>query len=69
MLNRIYAREEYERFAAIAEALGVSKTAFAIRLKELNMLEKDFFSNPHDLVNIYVDDEWMRQEDEYIAKM
>jgi len=69
MLNRIYARDEYERFSSIATDLGVSKTALTIRLRELNLLEHDYFSNPHDLVNIYVDDDWMRQEDEYIAKI
>ena len=61
MLNRIYAREEYARFETVAGSLGVSKTALAIRLKELDLIEHDYFNNPYDLVNIYVDDDWIKQ--------
>lgn len=69
MLNRVYAHEDYDRFSLIANNLGVSKTALAIRLRELNLLGKDYFSNPYDLVNVYVDDDWMKQEDEICAKI
>lgn len=62
MLNRVYAPEEYERFAQIAISLGVSKTALAIRLKDLGLLESDYFRNPYDLLNIYPDDDWIKEE-------
>lgn len=62
ILNRVFADEEYERFCMIADELGVSKTALAIRLRELGLLENDYFRNPFDLINVYVDDNWMKTE-------
>ena len=58
MLNRVYAKDEYHRFTLMADALGVSKTALAIRLRELGLIEHDYFANPYDLVNIYTDEDW-----------
>ena len=63
MLNRVFARSEYQRFTEMAHSLGVSKTALAIRLRELHLIGRDYFTNPYDLVNVYVDDEWIRQEE------
>lgn len=53
MLNKIYAPKVYEQFTDMAEFLGASKSALAIRLKQLGLLEKDYLRNPYDLVNIY----------------
>ena len=62
MLNRVYAPEEYEKFSQISASLGVSKTALAIRLKELDLVVNDYFRNPYGLLNIYPDDDWMKEE-------
>ena len=40
---------------AMADFLGVSKTALSIRLTQLGLVEKNFFSNPYDLTNVYYD--------------
>lgn len=68
MLNRVYAKPEYELFSDMADALGVSKTALAIRLKELMLIERDYFDDPFRLVNVEVDDDWLKEEEDY-AKM
>ena len=62
LLNRVYAPEEYVKFTQMAESLGVSKTALAIRLKELGLVENDYFKNPYELLTIYPDDDWMKEE-------
>ena len=38
VLNRIYARKDYERFSEAAKRLGVSKTALAIRSSQLGLV-------------------------------
>ena len=55
MINKVYATYEYEQFSAMADFLGVSKTALSIRLTQLGLVEKNFFSNPYDLTNVYYD--------------
>ena len=62
MLNRVYAPEEYEQFTKIAISLGVSKTALAIRLRDLCLVENDYFRNPYDMLDVYPDDDWMKEE-------
>lgn len=57
LLNRLYAPEEYKAFSLIAEKLGVSKSALHIRMKQMGVIERDYFENPNDLVAIYKDDE------------
>ena len=42
VLNRIYRPKEYGLFCKMAEFLGVSKQAMAIRLKRLGLLKKDY---------------------------
>lgn len=55
MINKVYATREYEQFSAMADFLGVSKTALSIRLNQLGLVERDYFKNPYDLTNIYYD--------------
>lgn len=55
VLNRIYVPKVYEQFANMANFLGVSKTALAIRMKQLGLLEKEYLQNPHDFVNVEYD--------------
>ena len=56
MLNRVYAAEEYTRFSDMADHMGVSKQALAIRMKGLGLLEREFLQDPHALVNVCPDD-------------
>lgn len=54
MLNRVYAPEVYQRFVAMADFLGCSKTALAIRLKQLGILKNDYLDNPYRLIDVEV---------------
>ena len=47
MLNRVYRPKEYTRFCDMAEYLGTSKQAMAIRLKRLGLLKKEHLRNPY----------------------
>lgn len=59
ILNKRYAIREYELFSSMAETLGVSRQALAIRMKQLGLLEREYLRNPDDLLNVYMeDDEW-----------
>lgn len=57
MLNRVYRPQEYERFCRMAEYLGASKQALAIRLKRLGLLKLDFLKEPYALTDIYPDED------------
>ena len=54
LLNRVFSPEIYERFCQAAALLGVSKQAFALRLKRLGMLNKDYLDDPYRLVDVEV---------------
>lgn len=51
-LNKIYSRETYEKFAALADFLGSSKKALAIRMKQLKLLEHDYLDNPFSMIDV-----------------
>ena len=55
LLNRVFAPREYARFAAMADFLGSSIQALAIRMKQLGLLEKEYLDNPYALVDVEVD--------------
>lgn len=57
LLNRVFSQDEYKAFSLIAENLGVSKTALHIRMKQLGVIENDYFENPYDLVSVYKDED------------
>ena len=63
MLNRVFRPMEYQRFCDMADYLGVSKQALAIRLKQLGLLDrdKDYLANPYELVRIYVNESEYQQ--------
>ena len=61
MLNKHYAPKTYMIFSMMADQLGVSKQALAIRMKYLGLLQADYLRNPDDLVRIYVEDEEWKQ--------
>ena len=52
ILNKIYNRETYDKFAALADFLGSSKKALAIRTKQLNLLEYDYLDNPFSMLEV-----------------
>ena len=52
MLNRIFAHDEYVRFCCMAEFLGVSKEALAIRLGQLGVLDHNYLHNPYAIMDI-----------------
>ena len=54
-LNRKFSLKEYAKFSDVAASLGVSKTALAIRLNQMGLVQVNNFSNPYDLVNVYPD--------------
>lgn len=57
LLNRVFAPREYKAFTSVAEALGVSKSALAIRMKQLCLLERDDLKDPYALVRVECDQE------------
>ena len=40
----------------MSSVMGVSKQALAIRMRSLGLLEKEYLSNPHEMLNIYVEE-------------
>lgn len=54
ILNRLFAREDYDRFVGMTELLGCSKTALAIRMKQLGYLGEDYLDNPYRLLDVEV---------------
>lgn len=53
-LNKIFRPAEFERFSALADFLGCSKKALAIRMKQLGLVKKEYIDNPYDMVTIYM---------------
>lgn len=53
ILNSRYCQEVYTRFFLLAEYMGVSKQALAIRMKHLNLLDREYLNRANDLLNIY----------------
>lgn len=56
LLNRVFAPEEYARFCKMADYMGVSKQALAIRLKQLGLLDRDNLQDSYALVNVFPED-------------
>ena len=57
ILNKVFRPKEYERFCKMAEFLGASKRALAIRLKRLGLLKKEYLENPYALLDIEKEDD------------
>ena len=57
LLNKIFAPKDYEKFAAVAEGMGVSKSALAIRMKQLHLLDRDDLKDPYALVRVVCNEE------------
>ena len=58
MLNRVFAPKEYQAFTTIAEIMGVSKSALAIRMRQLGLIGRDDLKDPYALVRVEMDDEF-----------
>lgn len=56
MLNRVFMPEDYKRFSGMADHMGISKQALAIRLKGLGLLERDYLQNPYALADVQPED-------------
>lgn len=53
----LYRPKEYKLFCEMAEFLGVSKQAMAIRMKRLDLLKKDYLQNPYALADVEKEDD------------
>lgn len=51
--NEIRETMKFELGLTIADFLGCSKKALAIRMKQLGLLKKEYLDNPFDIINIY----------------
>lgn len=56
MVNRLFASKQYDAFSHIANKMGVSKMALAIRMKQLGLLERNDLDDPYSLVDICCDE-------------
>ena len=55
LLNRIFAPEVYSKFVQMALFLRVSLTALAIRMTQLNLLERNDLQDPYALISVEMD--------------
>lgn len=52
ILNKIFRRHDYEKFCTLADYLGCSKKALAIRMKYLGLLNKDYLDDPYSITDV-----------------
>lgn len=55
MINRVYAKKDYQQFSMIAVFLGVSKQALSIRLSQLGLVGRNDFDDPYAVMDIFND--------------
>ena len=55
IINRKYAKRDYQQFSMIADFLGVSKQALSIRLSQLGLVGRNDFDDPDSLLDIFQD--------------
>ena len=55
VLNKLFAKDDYERFVNMTELLGCSKTALAIRMMQLGYIGKNYLDNPYRMLDVEVD--------------
>lgn len=56
VLSKRLDEKVFARFEDAANFLGVSKTAFAIRLKQLGILEKDYMDSQYSIIDVFKDE-------------
>lgn len=54
-LNRVFAPKEYQKFSDMAAFMGASKTALALRMTQLGLLEECWLRDPYEMIHIYPD--------------
>lgn len=52
-LNKVFRPAVYEKFSAMADFLGSSKKALAIRMKQLGMLKEEYLDNPMLMADVF----------------
>jgi Zn-dependent peptidase ImmA (M78 family) len=52
ILNRIFANRSYEKFAAMADLLGCSQTALAIRMEQFGWIGENHLQDPYRLIDM-----------------
>lgn len=52
-INRVYSKEDYQRFSMMADFLGVSKQALSIRLSQLGLVERNDFDDPYSIIDVF----------------
>lgn len=57
ILNRVFRPEQFEKFSAMADFLGASKQALAIRLKELGWLKKEYLQHPYEMLDVWKEED------------
>ena len=58
ILNRIYRKDTFSKFEELSNMMGVSKQALAIRMKSLALLDREYLSNPREMLNVYVEEDY-----------
>ena len=58
VLNRLWCREEYDKFCGVARLLGVSKQALSIRMKQLGLIGRDYLTNPREMMDIFMEEDF-----------
>ena len=53
VLNPLYRKDVFSRFRCLADFLGVSQQALAIRMKHLQLLDKEYLSHPNSMLDVY----------------
>lgn len=54
IINSVWRKREYGKFVCVADKLGVSKKALAIRMKQLGIVNEEYLANPYAITNIYM---------------
>ncbi len=55
ILNRLFYKDDYDKFVCMSELLGCSKTALAIRMKQMGYIGQDYLDNPYRPLDVEVD--------------
>lgn len=56
VLDRLVRNNVYRNFCEMANGIGVSKQALAIRMKGLGLLQREYLKNPYELIDICVEE-------------
>ncbi len=57
LLNKVVDLRTYDAFCAVAQRLGCSKRALAIRMKGLRLLEREYLEDPYAIMRVEMSEE------------